>query len=231
MKSVKYASALLLLGLASQAQATSYAWCLIQGERISLGLFPYYQSGIVEIEDGYDALEAFRQGPFAQGFLQYVQSNFSAKSHRVECDAQDTLEEAEDRTDYSITGGVRKKTGWLGGRPAAIDRNDPKPQYREDDLILTLPGQKVPVDSTKRTNSAAAKQQWEIDYEHKMAKYQEDLAKQQQAVADHQRQQAEFDAKRAENEARVKKARAEWERAVAACKAGDRAACTGATEQ
>jgi hypothetical protein len=220
VKSLKYASALLALVFASQAQATRYAWCDVQVGKEG-DLFLYHQTGIIEIAEEPDADFNLKYGPFGQGFKAYM------NAVHVDCDSTDTLKEAQRQQDFEITGGIYKKTGWLGGRPAAVDRNDPKP-VDKDALILTRPGQKVTVDTRARTDSAPAKKQWEIDYDHKMAKYHAELARQQAA---YRLQQAEFDANRAENAERARKAKAEWERAVAACKGGDRMACAGASEQ
>lgn len=226
MKSLKFASALLALGIASQAQATRYAYCDVQGGKEG-DLFVYYQSGIIEIAEEDDAAFNLKYGPFGQGFLKYVQANFSPNSPHVDCEAASTLKDAKEQANYDITGGVSKKTGWLGGRPAAVDRNDPKP-HRDDELILTRPGETVTVDTRKRTNSAPAKQQWEVDYDRKMVAYEQELARQK---AEFERAEADRQRKIADSVERARKARAEWERAVAACKAGDHAACSGATQQ
>ena len=76
-----------------------------------------------------------------------------------------------------------------------------------------------------QANGAAAKPQWEIDYQRKLAVYEQELAKQKQAVADYQRQQAEVEARRSELRSRVETTQAQWRAAVAACQAGDYSRC------
>lgn len=75
------------------------------------------------------------------------------------------------------------------------------------------------------SKAAPAKPQWEVEYEAKMAAYERELARQKAAVAEFQRAQAELERSRAEQAERARKARAEWETNVAACKAGDHSKC------
>lgn len=75
------------------------------------------------------------------------------------------------------------------------------------------------------SRAAPAKPQWEVEYEAKMAAYERELARQKAAVAEFQRAQAELERSRAEQAERARKARAEWEANVAACKAGDHSKC------
>lgn len=81
------------------------------------------------------------------------------------------------------------------------------------------------VPAIKRTDGAAAKKPWEIEYERKEAIYKQELAKQQQAVAQYERDKAALERTRAEQRARAEKAQADWRAAVAACKAGDYSNC------
>ena len=69
------------------------------------------------------------------------------------------------------------------------------------------------------------KQQWEIEYDQKMAAYQQELANQQQAVQKYQSDVAAMEQRRAELKTSAAQAQAAWERAVAACKAGDYSQC------
>lgn len=224
MKSLKYACALVAVAAASQAQATSYAWCEIDARRAAEGRSLYYLSGIVEIEDGIDALIALQDGPFGKGFRDYVRSQLDDSIGYSDCKSEDSLWAARDRIKTVIAANSHhmlfRDSGWLGGRPAAIEHAQPKRRGREGDLILTMPGQDA-APPAKRTNSAAAKQQWEIDYENKMEVYRQELARQQEAVAAYEREKARTEQMRAEARARAEKAQAEWKAAVAACRAGD----------
>jgi hypothetical protein len=69
------------------------------------------------------------------------------------------------------------------------------------------------------------KAQWEAEYQQKMAAYTQELSKQQQAVQQYQADLAAMDQKRAALKAAAEQAQAAWERAVAACKAGDYSQC------
>lgn len=80
---------------------------------------------------------------------------------------------------------------------------------------------------TPRSRSPSPwKPQWELDYEAKMAAYQQELEKQRAAVDDFERAKADFAAKRAQLAEQAKTKKEEWERAVAACQAGDHSACS-----
>lgn len=75
------------------------------------------------------------------------------------------------------------------------------------------------------SKSRPSKPQWEIEYEAKMAVYEQELARQKAAVAEFERAQAELARSREEQAERARKAKAEWEAKVAACKAGDHSKC------
>lgn len=72
---------------------------------------------------------------------------------------------------------------------------------------------------------AKTKKQWEIEYDQKMATYQIELAKQQQAVQQYQADMAAMKEREEQLKASAESAHAAWERAVAACKAGDYSQC------
>jgi hypothetical protein len=233
MTFLKYASAVAVLALASPAEATSYAWCQMSGTTVTDGREDNHLSGIVEIEDGEEAWLAFVDGPFGKGFREYVRSAIDRNAYSLDCKKEDSLRDAKERIELVTSANSERmsfhQTGWLGGRAAAVEQAQTKPRARERDLILTMPGQKS--SPAKRTNSAAAKQQWEIDYEHKMEVYRQELAKQQQAVSEYEREKAATERMRAEARSKAEKAQAEWRAAVAACQAGDHAKCSGATQQ
>jgi uncharacterized coiled-coil DUF342 family protein len=69
------------------------------------------------------------------------------------------------------------------------------------------------------------KAQWEAEFQQKMAAYTAELNKQQQAVQQYQSDMAAMEQRRAELKAAAEQAQAAWERAVAACKAGDYSQC------
>lgn len=77
----------------------------------------------------------------------------------------------------------------------------------------------------KASSKSPAKAQWDLEYEAKMAAYRLEAEKQRAAVAAYERAQADFVALQAQLAERARKERAEWERAVAACKTGDYSAC------
>lgn len=77
----------------------------------------------------------------------------------------------------------------------------------------------------ERTQGAAAKPQWEIEYDRKMEEYRRKLAEQQQAVANFERDKAAMERRRAELKAKAEQAQAEWRSRAAACQAGDYAKC------
>lgn len=70
------------------------------------------------------------------------------------------------------------------------------------------------------------KAEWEAEYQAKMAAYTQELNKQQQAVTQYQSDLAAMEQRRAELKAAAQQAQAAWERAVAACKAGDYSQCS-----
>lgn len=69
------------------------------------------------------------------------------------------------------------------------------------------------------------KAEWEAEYQQKMAAYTQELNKQQQAVQQYQTDMAAMEQRRAQLKAAAEQAQAAWERAVAACKAGDYSQC------
>lgn len=69
------------------------------------------------------------------------------------------------------------------------------------------------------------KAEWEAEYQAKMAAYTQELNKQQQAVTQYQADVAAMEKRRTELKAAAEQAQAAWERAVAACKAGDYSQC------
>lgn len=95
--------------------------------------------------------------------------------------------------------------------------------FGSNDPVRSLSAKPAP--AAPRPSSGPAKPQWELDYEAKMAVYRLEADKQRAAVAEYERAQADLIAKRAQLAERVRRERAEWERAVAACRAGDHSAC------
>lgn len=69
------------------------------------------------------------------------------------------------------------------------------------------------------------KAEWEAEYQQKMQAYTQELTKQQQAVQQYQTDMAAMEKRRADLKAAAEQAQAAWERAVAACKAGDYSQC------
>lgn len=252
MKLLKYACGLLLSVAASQAAATSYAWCEMSG-----GNYESYLSAIVQIEDGREAFRAFLQGPFAKGFREHVQASIDPRASSLDCTREDSLLFANDRIDVLINAnpGIKfVKTGWRGPVRSAVAHDQPKPRPASGKLLATkskvaapkptdnaepkqlrqeasatltpaTPSQKAMAPGP--VDSAATKPQWELDYERKMAVYEEELARQQHAVADFEKMKADTAAKKVELRAKAEKATAEWKAAVAACKAGNHSACRG----
>jgi hypothetical protein len=215
----------------SPAQATSYGYCSFRwGPATDQKV---YESGIVEIEDGQEARDLFKEGPFRTGFLDYIHSTVPGTEmfgiSYVSCDVWPSMDDAKNWQTSAVENEYTHPvlTGWLGGRPPAVDRKEVKPRYREGDVILAAPGQKVE-DAQEPGNSAAAQEQrkWDEEaYQRKVADWQAAMERNRQANAEYERQKAETERKRAEMAEKARQERADWERRVAACKAGDYSQC------
>lgn len=118
MNAAKCVAALtLLLPLAGAAQAKSFAWCQVNGDK-----YQNYLSDIVEIDDGPDAFRAFRTGAFGSGFRQFVQSSLDSHAAALDCNKQETRFFAEDYIGVLINanpGYKFVKTGWHGSHSTA----------------------------------------------------------------------------------------------------------------
>ncbi len=239
MKSIKYACALVALALAGQAQASRYGFCDFRWSG------SVYLTGIIEIDEGEDqdalfAADYGREGTFRSGFLDYIHANVPGTTNYgisyVQCDSFSDLETAQRMVSSyedqwkDARGEKPVETGWLGGHPTAIDRHEAKPRYKEGDVLLTAPGQKVG-DAPQQATAPRAKKPWEIEYERKLAEYQRKLDERQAAIEEGKRLEAERRARLAEMARKAAEAKAEWERRVAACKAGDWSQCNQATPQ
>lgn len=122
MNAAKCVAALvLLLPLAGAAEAKSFAWCQLSGDK-----YQNYLSDVVEIDDGPDAFRAFRTGAFGNGFRQFVQSSLDSHAAGLDCNKQETRFFADDYIGVLISSNPGYKfvrTGWHGGRAAAsLDR-------------------------------------------------------------------------------------------------------------
>ena len=124
MKALSCAPALLLVALAGQAQAKSFAWCQMTG-----GNYEAYLSRIVAIEDGPEAFRGLRTGSFGNGFQEYVRATFDPHASNFDCASQESLFFAKDYIDVLITAnpGIKfVKTDWRGGRNTAALDEPPK---------------------------------------------------------------------------------------------------------
>lgn len=121
MRSLSCGTALALVAFAGQAEAKGAAWCQVNGAK-----YETYLSGIVEIDDGPDALRNFVSGPFGKGFQDYVRLAIDPRASSLDCMRQDSLFYARDYVDVLIAanpGFKFVKTGWRGNRQdAAADR-------------------------------------------------------------------------------------------------------------
>lgn len=210
----------------TQANASKYAWCEMNAGDGSGN----YVSGIAEIQEDPDALLAFRSGPFAKGFRSYVHAELDPDASHVDCHSRNSLREAKEFIKLKISANKDRKyrlTNWLGGRPAAVDGGEQVTRPHQG-ISIVAPGSK-PKPETMPVNSRAANEQRasdDADFARKMAEYEQQLAEQKAAVAEFERKRAEYEAKMAEAAAKAKASQAEWERRVAACKAGDRSQCS-----
>lgn len=227
MKSVKYGAALLLFAVADQAHATQYAWCeIIEGRRMpERGII--HRTAIIEISEDPEATYLLSRGPFARGFLASLNLHRNYGLNSVECHSRTSLYKAEDSFKSAIYANrdsyVYNDTGWLGGRPSAVDRKDP-PRVDTEGLIVTAPGQTV-APAAPRSDSAAAKKQWEIDYEAKMAEYNRKMDEHRKSVAETRRLEDEWQRMKAEQAERARKAEAEWRKRGAECRSGNHGSC------
>ena len=220
MKALKCASALLLLALGGQARASNFVWCQMSG-----GNYENYLSGIVEIDDGRDAYRAFLAGPFGKAFRDHVRGSVDPKATNLSCSREDSLFYATDQIEVMINAnpGIKfVQTGWRGGKAAAAKADRPKAAARAAEPMAA-----ETVAAAPAPPAAAAKTPWDIEYERKLAAYEEQVAKQKQAVAAYERGKAQTAVMKAELQAKADKAQADWRKAVSACRAGDRSACSG----
>ena len=117
MKARWAAPALLLLALAGQADAKSFAWCQMTG-----GHYEAFLSGIVQIDDGPAAFKDLRSGAFGNGFQDYVRRTFDPQATSFDCMSQESLFFAKDYIDVMVTANPGTKfvmTDWQGSRKTA----------------------------------------------------------------------------------------------------------------
>jgi hypothetical protein len=117
MKARWAAPALLLLALAGQADAKSFAWCQMTG-----GHYEAFLSGIVQIDDGPAAFRELRSGAFGNGFQDYVRRKFDPQAANFECTSQESMFFAKDYIDVMMTANAGTKfvmTDWQGNRKTA----------------------------------------------------------------------------------------------------------------
>jgi len=131
------------------------------------------------------------------------------------------------------------ETSWAspyspGSEPAQASAEAPaseaSPVQAGADTPAASKDSRPPTPKPAASKAAPAKPQWEIEYEAKMAVYEQELARQKAAVAEFERAQAELARSREEQAERARKAKAEWEAKVAACKAGDHSKCQQAPQ-
>lgn len=109
----------LLLPLAGPAEAKSFAWCQVNGDK-----YQNYLSEIVEIDDGPEAFRAFRTGAFGNGFRQFVQNSLDSHASSLDCNKQETRFFADDYIGVLINANPGYKfvrTGWHGSSTASLD--------------------------------------------------------------------------------------------------------------
>lgn len=124
MNASKFIAALILLPLAGAADAKSFAWCQVSGDK-----YETYLSDIVEIDDGPDAFRAFKSGAFGNGFRQYVETSLGAHASALDCNKQESRFFAEDYIGVLISGNPGYKfvkTGWHTARTAASPDHLPR---------------------------------------------------------------------------------------------------------
>jgi hypothetical protein len=117
MKALRCAPALLLLALASQADAKTFAWCQMTGAH-----YEAFLSGIVQIEDGPAAFRDLRSGAFGSGFQDYVRRTLDPDATNFDCTSQESMFFAKDYIDVMVTGNPGTKfvmTDWQGSRKTA----------------------------------------------------------------------------------------------------------------
>lgn len=219
MKAIQYAASLLLLGLAGQAEAARFGYCYVD---FGAGTdATRYVSGVIDI--GNEAGLLSPGGAFREAFLDHVRSRYESGANAVACEGWETANDARRAAfEAGIAGDViRVRTNWLGGRREAGGGKPAKRAESESQIAAQKPAD---------PRAAPAKPKWEVEYESKLAVYEQQLARQKAAVADFERAQAELARSRAEKAERARKATTEWERAVAACKAGDYSACSQAPQ-
>ena len=215
MRTIHFAIGLVLLGCAGQAQAARFGYCYVD---VGAGAeATRYVSSVVEV--GSDSAVLSPGGAFGQAFLDHVRSRYESGAASVSCDAWETVNDARRAAfDAGIAGDVvRVRTNWLGGMREAGGAKATK----SGKGAATVDAAKPPATPA----GPPPKKKWEIEFEAKQAVYERELAKQQAAVAEYEVAKAAHAKRQAEVAAQAAKERAEWERAVAACKAGDYSAC------
>ena len=117
MAASKFIAVLVLLPIAGAAEAKSFAWCQVSGDK-----YQTYLSDVVEIDDGPDAFRALKSGAFGNGFRQYVEDSLDPHASRLDCNKQESRFFAEDYIGVMISGNPGYKfvrTGWHAARTAA----------------------------------------------------------------------------------------------------------------
>ena len=227
MRTFHVLACLVLVGApAGAAQATRFGYCYVDfgaGAEATR-----YLSGVVDTAGQAGVLAA--GGSFREAFLDHVRSRYESAAAAAACDAWETANDAN-RAAFELPTAsdlIRVRTGWLGGMREANASKVAKPAKSGAPTAATKPAKpETPVAAVKppAPSSPPPKPKWEVEYEAKKAVYDRELARQQAAVAEYEVAKAAHAKRQAEAAAQAAKERAEWERAVAACKAGDYSAC------
>lgn len=215
MRAIPCAAAILLLGLASEAEANPFGYCYIDYREQADST--RYVSGVIEV--GKEVGLMAPGGSFREAFLDHVRSRYEPGANIVACETWETLNDARRAAFGTGTAGeiIWVRTGWLGGRAEAVAGKATKPANKQD---VVAAQERAP------SGGGATRANSETEYEAKRALYEQELVRQKAAVAEFERAQAKVANDRAEQAERARKAKVEWERAVAACKAGDHSACS-----
>lgn len=226
MRAIHSAAGLVLLAFAGQAEAARFGYCYVDfgtGAEATR-----YVTSVVEI--GSDPAALTPAGAFGQAFLDHVRSRYESGASSVSCDAWETANDARRAAfEAGIAGDVvRVRTNWLGGMREAGGSRAAKPvRAAKKEASAAAPQAAHPAVAS----GPPPKKKWEIEFEAKQAVYERELAKQQAAVAEYEMAKAAYARRQAEVAAQTAKERAQWERAVAACKAGDYSACADPPRQ
>ncbi|WP_156930347.1 hypothetical protein [Sphingomonas jaspsi] len=140
--------------MASEANATQYAWCKITG----LGHVDMV-TGVIEIGEETEDFTALDSGQWPVEFAEAFVAPNGDRPQIQGCSRENSMKLVEEnwqKEEYWAREGGYKfvRTGWLGGKPAAVDRGDPD-KRPERGLVFATPGSSGP-SMPAVGNSAAA---------------------------------------------------------------------------